>query len=77
MRDEQPPAGVPDRLHPLECTRCGTTMRITALIDDAGIIASIEAPPVLARILEHFGRDTESVDPANPCRAPPKGKLSC
>ena len=34
------------------------------------VIASIEAPPVIARILEHLGRDIESVDPAHPSRAP-------
>jgi uncharacterized protein YabN with tetrapyrrole methylase and pyrophosphatase domain len=37
---------------------------------------AIEAPPVIARILEHLGRDTGSVDPAHPSRAPPQGDLS-
>jgi hypothetical protein len=43
------------------CRRCGGRLRV---------IASIEAPPVIARILEHLGRDIESVDPAHPSRAP-------
>jgi hypothetical protein len=45
------------------CQRCGGRLRV---------IASIEAPPVIARILEHLGRDAESVDPAHPSRAPPE-----
>jgi hypothetical protein len=49
------------------CRRCGGRLRV---------IASIEAPPVIARILEHLGRDTGSVDPAHPSRAPPQGDLS-
>jgi hypothetical protein len=47
--------------------RCGGRLRV---------IASIEAPAVIERILEHLGRDTESVDPAHPSRAPPQGDLS-
>jgi hypothetical protein len=30
------------------------------------VIASIEAPPVIARILKHLGRDAEALDPAHP-----------
>ena len=45
------------------CRRCGGTPRV---------IASIEEPAVIARILAHLGRDTESVDPAHPSRAPPE-----
>jgi hypothetical protein len=48
------------------CRRCGGRLRV---------IASIEAPPVIARILEHLGGDIESVDPAHPSRAPPQGDL--
>jgi hypothetical protein len=40
------------------------------------VIASIEAPAVIDRILEHLGRDGESVDPAHPSRAPPHTDLS-
>jgi hypothetical protein len=43
------------------CRGCGGRLRV---------IASIEAPAVIERILEHFGRDAEFVDPAYPCRAP-------
>ena len=46
------------------CQQCGGRLRV---------IASIEAPAVIERILEHLGRDAESVDPAHPSRAPPKG----
>jgi hypothetical protein len=49
------------------CRGCGGRLRV---------IASIEAPAVIERILEHLGRDTESVDPAHPSRAPPQGDLS-
>jgi hypothetical protein len=45
------------------CQRCGGRLRV---------IASIEAPPVIARILEHLGRDA---DPAHPTRAPPPRDL--
>ena len=37
------------------------------------VIASIEAPAVIERILEYLGRDAGCVDPAHPSRAPPKG----
>ena len=37
------------------------------------VIASIEAPAVIARILVHLGQDAGSVDPARPSRAPPQG----
>ena len=46
------------------CRQCGGKLRV---------IASIEQPAVIERILEHLGRDAESVDPAHPSRAPPKG----
>ena len=36
------------------------------------VIANIEQPAVIERILEHLGRDAASVDPAHPSRAPPK-----
>jgi hypothetical protein len=46
------------------CRRCGGKLKV---------IASIEEPPVIERILEHLGCNTESADPANPSRAPPQG----
>jgi hypothetical protein len=46
------------------CRQCGGHLRV---------IASIEAPAVIERILEHLGRDAETVDPAPPSRAPPQG----
>jgi hypothetical protein len=49
------------------CRSCGGKLRV---------IASIEAPAVIDRILEHLGRDAESVDTAHPSRAPPQGDLS-
>jgi hypothetical protein len=42
------------------CRQCGGRLRV---------IASIEAPAVIERILEHLGRDAESIDPAYPSRA--------
>ena len=36
------------------------------------VIASLEAPAVIERILAHLGRDSESLDPAHPSCAPPK-----
>jgi hypothetical protein len=39
------------------------------------VIASIEEPAVIARILDHLGRDGEPADPANPSRAPPQADL--
>jgi hypothetical protein len=44
------------------CRRCGGRLQV---------IASIEDPAVIERILEHLGRAGESVDPAHPSRAPP------
>lgn len=35
------------------------------------VIASIQTPAVINRILEHFRLDAESVDPAHQSRAPP------
>ncbi|NNC77823.1 MAG: hypothetical protein HKN77_07660 [Woeseiaceae bacterium] len=49
------------------CRQCGGRLRV---------IASIEAPAVIERILEHLGRDAGSVDPAHPSRAPPQGDSS-
>jgi len=46
------------------CRQCGGKLRV---------IASIEEPAVIERILEHLGRDAETVDPAHPSRAPPQG----
>ena len=37
------------------CRRCGGRLRV---------IASIEDPVVIERILDHLGRDAESIDPA-------------
>lgn len=48
------------------CRRCGGKLRV---------IASIEEPAVIARILDHLGRDGEPPDPANPSRAPPQADL--
>ena len=48
------------------CRRCGGRLRV---------IASIEEPAVIERILEHLGRDAEPVDPAHPSRAPPERDL--
>ena len=36
------------------------------------VIASIEEPAVIERILEHLGHDAESVDPGHASRAPPE-----
>jgi len=44
------------------CRQCGGRLRV---------IASIEQPPVIARILGHLGRSTTAVDPTHPSRAPP------
>lgn len=49
------------------CRQCGGRLRV---------IASIEAPAVIERILEHLGRDAGSVDPAHPSRAPPERDTS-
>jgi len=48
------------------CRRCGGKLKV---------IASIEDPPVIERILEHLGHTAESVDPAHPSRAPRQGDL--
>ena len=40
------------------------------------VIASIEEPQVIERILEHLARDEESLDPAHPSLAPPQARLS-
>ena len=45
------------------CLKCGGTLRV---------IASIEEPAVIERILEQLGRDGESVDSTHPSRAPPE-----
>ncbi|MDH3970414.1 MAG: hypothetical protein OEU56_25715 [Rhodospirillales bacterium] len=46
------------------CQQCGGRLRV---------IASIEEPAVIERILDHLGHTAEPVDPAHPSRAPPKG----
>src|SRR5690606_31291751 len=59
-----------DRVFAIEietCRRCGGRLRV---------IASIEAPATIERILAHLGRDAEPVDPAYPSRAPPQGEFS-
>ena len=48
------------------CRRCGGRLRV---------IASIEEPARIERILEHLGREAEPLDPAHPSRAPPQGDL--
>ena len=48
------------------CRRCGGKL---------DVIASIEDPPVIERILEHLDCNLESADPAHPSRAPPQGDL--
>jgi hypothetical protein len=57
------------------CRRCGGKLKV---------IASIEEPAVIERILEHLGGDGKPADPANPrqakrrrrqSRAPPQGDL--
>jgi hypothetical protein len=44
------------------CRQCGGRLRV---------IASIEAPAVIERILGHLGRAAGAVDPGHPSRAPP------
>jgi len=44
------------------CRRCGGRLRV---------IASIEEPAVIERILGHLGCAIELVDSSHPCRAPP------
>ena len=51
---------------PLQCPRCGQTMRIIAFVMD---------PPVIERILRHVGEPTEP--PAIlPARSPPQTELA-
>jgi len=45
------------------CRRCGGKLRV---------IASIEEPATIERILEHLGRDGALVDRSHPSRAPPE-----
>jgi hypothetical protein len=49
------------------CRRCGGRLRVIASIDD---------PAVIERILGHLGRDADSAPLAPPSRAPPDGDLS-
>jgi hypothetical protein len=44
------------------CRQCGGRLRV---------IASIEEPAVIERILGHLGREAVPVEPAHPSRAPP------
>jgi hypothetical protein len=46
------------------CQQCGGRLRV---------IASIEEPAVIERILKHLGHTAKPVDPAHPSRAPPQG----
>ena len=46
------------------CRQCGGRLRV---------IARIEQPAVIERILDHLSHTAETVDPARPSRAPPKG----
>jgi hypothetical protein len=46
------------------CRQCGGKLRV---------IASIEQPAVIERILDHLSHTAETVDPAHPGRAPPQG----
>jgi hypothetical protein len=71
----RPPATVPDWAQRLKrvfsidievCRRCGGRLRV---------IASIEEPAIIERILGHLGGDGESADPTHPGRAPPQGDL--
>jgi len=48
------------------CRRCGGQLQV---------IASIEEPAVIERILEHLGGDGALADPSHPSRAPPQGDL--
>ncbi len=43
------------------CRQCGGRLRV---------IAGIEQPAVIDRILVHLGREAGAVDPAHPSRAP-------
>jgi len=44
------------------CRQCGGRLRV---------IASIEQPALIERILGHLGRAAGAVDPGHPSRAPP------
>ena len=48
------------------CLRCGGRLRI---------IASIEEPALIERILDHLGRAEDSAEAAHPTCAPPHGRL--
>ena len=48
------------------CQQCGGRLRV---------IASIEEPAVIERILEHLGHTAQTVDPAHPSRATREGDL--
>jgi hypothetical protein len=48
------------------CRRCGGKLKV---------IASVEDPPVIERILEHLDGDGEPADPAHPSREPPPADL--
>jgi len=48
------------------CWRCGGTLRV---------IASIEQPDVIERILDHLGSDSEPLDLVPLSRAPPAGEF--
>ena len=45
------------------CRQCGGRLRV---------IASIEEPAVIQRILKYLGGEAVPVDPAHPSRAPPR-----
>src|SRR5690606_34802538 len=65
--DRTDPRAPPPSAEIETCRRCGGRLRV---------IASIEAPATIERILAHLGRDAEPVDPASPSRAPPQGEFS-
>jgi hypothetical protein len=48
------------------CWHCGGRLKV---------IASIEEPDLIERILARLDRDGASIDPAHPSRAPPQGRL--
>ena len=48
------------------CWRCGGRLRV---------IASIEEPDVIDRILAHLDRDEAAAEPGPPSRAPPPSQL--
>ena len=51
-------------VHIETCQQCGGRLRV---------IASIEEPAIIERILDHLGHTAKPVDPAHPSRAPPQG----